>query len=212
MPTPGNQLSTPNNSKFSLLKKELFRKSIHVSGFLIVIISVTIGIAPAVLLIASLGVIYSVSEYYRLKGRNFPLLADITKMAMRNDFGEENQDVFVKAPLYFAAGILASLLIFPAPFNYVAIAVVTLGDGFASVVGRVFGKHKISHSGGKSLEGTTAGILCAFAGSLVFVSPTTALAAAFAGMAVELIQLHISDNLTVPFVSGLTGLLVGSNI
>jgi Dolichol kinase len=159
-----------------------------------------------------LGVTYYVSENYRLKGRSFPLFSAITKLAMRNDIGQENQNMFVKAPLYFAAGILASLLIFPAPFNYVAIAVVTLGDGFASVVGRMFGKHKIPHSGGKSLEGTTAGICCAFAGASIFVSPTTALVAALAGMAVELLQLRISDNLTVPFVSGLTALLFSSNL
>lgn len=131
---------------------------------------------------------------------------------MREDIGEENQHGFVKAPLYFAAGILAALLIFPAPFNFVAIAVVTLGDGFASVVGRMFGKHKIPHSGGKSLEGTAAGVLCAFAGALVFVPPTTALTAALAGMAVELLPLRISDNLTVPFVSGLTALVVSGNL
>lgn len=188
-------MSTDNKSRFSQLKKELFRKSIHIFGFVVAIISITIGISPAALLIVSLGVTYSISEYYRLKGRNFPLFTAITKMAMREDIGEENQHGFVKAPLYFAAGILASLLIFPAPFNFVAIAVVTLGDGFASVVGRMFGKHKIPHSGGKSLEGTGAGVLCAFA-----------------GMAVELLPLRISDNLTVPFISGLTALVVSSNL
>lgn len=175
-------------------------------------ISIAIGIIPAALLIASLGVTYSISEYYRLKGRAFPPFTTITKMAMRNDIGEENQKVFVKAPLYFAAGILASLLIFPAPFNYVAIVVVTLGDGFASVVGRMFGKHRIPHTGGKSFEGTVAGIICAFAGALIFVSPMTAITAVLAGMAVELLQLRVSDNLTVPFVSGLTAIAVGNNL
>lgn len=112
-----------------------------VFGFLI---SITAGIAFAVSLIVSLGVIYSLSEYFRLRGRSIPLFTAVTKMAMRNDNNDESQNVFVKAPLYFAAGILASLLIFPFPFNYVAITVVTLGDGFASVVGRMFGKHQDS--------------------------------------------------------------------
>ncbi len=205
-------MGTHNDSKLSQFKKELFRKSIHIFGFLVIIISIAIGIIPAALLIVSLGVTYSISEYYRLKGREFPLITTVTKMAMRNDIGGEDQKVFVKAPLYFAAGILASLLIFPAPFNYVAIAVVTLGDGFASVVGRIFGKHKIPHTGGKSLEGTTAGVLCALAGALIFVSPMTAITAALTGMAVELVQLRVSDNLTVPFVSGLTAIVVGSNL
>ncbi len=205
-------MNTHNNSKFSQFKKVLFRKSIHIFGFLVIIISIEIGIIPAALLIVSLGVTYSISEHYRLKGRAFPLFTTITTMAMRNDIGGENQKVFVKAPLYFAAGILASLLIFPAPFNYVAIAVVTLGDGFASVVGRMFGKHKIPHTGGKSLEGTIAGVFCAFAGALIFVSPMTAIAAALAGMGVELLRLRVSDNLTIPIVSGLTAMVVSNNL
>ena len=207
-------LSSNSNRRYfySNVKHELFRKSIHVFGFLVPFISITAGIAFAVSLIVSLGIIYSISEYFRLKGRSIPLFTTVTKMAMRNDNNDERQNVFVKAPLYFAAGILISLLIFPFPFNYVAIAVVTLGDGFASVVGRMFGKHKIPYSGGRTIEGTAAGIVCAFAGAMLFTSPTVALMAALTGMAIELVQLRISDNLTVPFASGFAATIVGSNI
>jgi phytol kinase len=133
-------------------------------------------------------------------------------MAMRNDNNDAGRNVFVKAPLYFAAEILISLLIVPFPFNYVAIAVVTLGDGFASVVGRMFGKHKIPCSGGRTIEGTATGLVCAFAGAMLFTSPTVALIAALTGMAIELVQRRVSDNLTVPFASGFAATIVGSNI
>lgn len=192
------------------LKKELFRKSIHISGFLVPILSIMIGIAEVAFLIVCLSVAYFISEYYRLRGRTFPTLTTITKIAMRDHMGEEQKNMFVKEPLYFAAGILISLLIFPAPLNYVAIAVVTLGDGLSSIVGRMYGKHKIPYSNGKSLEGTLAGIFCAFAGSLIFVSPVIAFTAAAVGMGVELMRLRISDNLTVPLVSGLTVLILDS--
>jgi dolichol kinase len=191
------------------VKKELFRKSIHILGFSIPFIAIGAGILAAVLVIVSLAITYSVSEYLRLRGRNLPLFATITKMAMRGDSGGEKQGTFVKAPLYFAAGILASLLVFPAPFNYAAIAVVTLGDGFSSVIGRMYGKNKIPHTGGETVEGTAAGLACAFVGAALFVSPTTALMAAGVGMAVELLQLRISDNLTVPLLSGLSMTAIG---
>ncbi|MEW6604300.1 MAG: phosphatidate cytidylyltransferase, partial [Thermoproteota archaeon] len=106
--------------------------------------------------------------------------------------------------------VLASLLIFPAPFNYAAIAVVTLGDGFASIAGRLYGRNKIPYTGGKTVEGSAVGLVCAFAGAAIFVSPTTALIAATIGMTVELLQLRITDNLTVPLLSGLSISIIGN--
>lgn len=116
---------------------------------------------------------------------------------MRDPAREEKQSTFVKAPLYFATGILVSLLVFSAPFNYAAIAVVTLGDGFASIASRLYGKHKIPYTGGKTVEGSIVGFVCAFAGAVIFVSPTTALIASTIGIAIELLPLRIIDNLTI---------------
>lgn len=167
------------------------------------------GTAATAIFIAGMMAAHSVSEYLRLSGRSAPLLTAVTRMAMRN-YSDEKQTAFVKAPLYFAAGILLSLLVFPAPYNYVAIAVVTLGDGFASVVGRTYGRHKIPRSGGKTVEGTAAGIACAFAGSLLFAPPSIALIAALVGMTAELLPLRVSDNLTVPLLSGLSVTVTGT--
>lgn len=118
----------------------------YTSGFSIPFISVVAGVPVAAAFIIAQTAAYSVSEYFRLKGRNFPILSGITKMAMRdaNNADEERQNTFVRAPPYFAAGILVSLLIFPAPFNYAAIAVVTdnltvplLSGLFISIIGRL---------------------------------------------------------------------------
>lgn len=171
--------------------------------------AIAFGTAAAAVFVAVMMAAYSASEYLRLNGRSAPLLTAVTKIAMRN-YSDEKKTAFVKAPLYFAAGILFSLLVFPSPYNYVAIAVVTLGDGFASVVGRTYGRHKIPHSGGKTVEGTVAGIACAFAGSLIFAPPSIALVAALVGMVAEFLPLRVSDNLTVPLLSGLSATIVGN--
>lgn len=194
------------------IRKELFRKAIHIFGFSIPFVSITAGVPFAVLIIVALAVTYTISEYLRLKGRYLPVFTAITRLAMRNtdNTGEGKQNSFVKAPLYLAAGVLASLLIFPAPFNYAAIAVVTLGDGFASVVGRLYGRNKIPYTGGKTLEGSSAGLVCAFIGAAIFISPVTALIAAIVGMTVELLPLRITDNLTVPLLSGLSISIIGN--
>jgi phytol kinase len=193
----------------SRIRKELFRKAVHIFGFSIPFISIVAGVSTAVVIIIALAMAYSVSEYLRLKGRNFPLLAAVTKMAMR-DADKEKQNIFVRAPLYFAAGILVSLLILPAPFNYAAIAVVTLGDGFASIAGRLCGRHKVPQTGGKTVEGSVAGFICAFAGAAIFVSPATALIAAIIGITLELLPLRVTDNLTIPLLSGLSISIIGN--
>lgn len=196
------------------LKTEIFRKSIHIIGFIVPFISLALGIMVAAVFVIGMMTVYSISEYMRLKGRrSIPMFTAITKMAMRNERGNshnEKQNTFIKAPLYFATGILLSLLIFTAPFNYVAIAVATLGDGFASIIGRLYGRNKIPHSGGKTIEGTAAGLAFAFAGCLIFVSPTIAIIAASIGMITELLHLRVSDNLSVPLITGLALTIIGT--
>ncbi|MER3407300.1 MAG: hypothetical protein C4292_00260, partial [Nitrososphaera sp.] len=136
------------------IKKELFRKSIHIAGLSVPFISVAAGMLAAATLVVALATAYCISEYLRLYGkRGVPVLAAVTRMAARRgeSSGEKEGDGFVKAPLYLAAGVLASLLIFPQPLNYAAIAVVALGDGLASVVGRMYDRHHIPRTGGKTL-------------------------------------------------------------
>jgi len=188
------------------IRSELFRKSIHLLGFLVPIISITLGVIVAVAFVISLSIIYSISEYLRLRGRSVPIITNITNMAMRAD--KENQTRFIVAPLFLAAGILSTLLIFPAPINYAAIAVVTLGDGSASIVGRMYGRNKIPFSNGKTVEGTAAGIICAFVGASLFVSPTMAITAALIGMIVEFLPLRINDNITVPLLAALSIVII----
>jgi dolichol kinase len=203
-------LSIKTRRSYSIIKKELFRKVIHIVGFSIPFISIILGIPFAASLVAVLAITYTVSEYFRLKGRSIPIFTTITRIAMRDNNGNESKSTFVREPLYFAAGILASLLIFPAPLNYAAIAVVTLGDGFASVIGRLYGRNKIPYSGGKTIEGTAAGLAFAFAGCLIFVSAPIALIAASIGMITELLQLRVSDNLSIPLISGLALAIIGT--
>ncbi len=188
------------------IRSELFRKSIHLLGFLVPLISITLGVIVAIAFVISLSVVYAISEYSRLRGRSVPIITAVTNMAMRVD--KEKQTRFIAAPLFLASGILSTLLIFPAPINYAAIAVVTLGDGSASIVGRLYGRNKIPFSNGKTVEGTAAGMICAFVGASLFVSPTMALIAASIGMIVEFLPLRINDNMTVPLLAGLSIMII----
>nr|NIR86272.1 phosphatidate cytidylyltransferase [Candidatus Bathyarchaeota archaeon] len=97
-----------------------------------------------------------------------------------------------------------SLLLFPKPINYASIVVLTLGDGFATIFGKIIGTTVLPVNKGKMLEGSILGSLFAFLGGLLFLNPMKALVAVTVGMTVEGLPLPVNDNLTIPLVSGLT--------
>jgi dolichol kinase len=143
--------------------------------------------------------LYIVSEVTRLWGINFPVLSTITWRAANKPELYE----FATAPIFFALGIVLSLIIFPAPISYASIAILTLGDGFASIFGRKFGSVTFPFNKGKNLEGSIFGFLFASVGAMLFVDPIKALVGAAIGMLMECLPLPISDNLAVPIASGL---------
>ena len=181
------------------------RELIHLGSFLLTFVSMHfIGpfvLATAILVVALL---YTLSEIARIRGMNIPVLSFITwNAANKTELYE-----FATSPIFFALGIAVSLLVFPEPISYAAIAVLTLGDGGAHVFGMKFGKHPLPTNKGKSVEGTIAGFVCAFLGCLFFVTPVLALIAAAVGMLIEGLPNPLNDNLLLPLVSGLVLVLM----
>jgi len=183
----------------SLSNGEILRKAIHISGFAVPFASIFFHSRLVSLSLFLVTILYAVSELARTKGINVPVFSTITrKAAMSNP--EINH--FVTAPISFAMGITLALLIFPPYIAYVSIAVLTLGDGFAGIFGKIFGKTPYFFNGKKKLEGTICGFICAFLGSTLFIGPTKALVAAAVGMLVECLPSPIDDNLVTPLSVG----------
>ena len=176
------------------------REAIHTSSFFASFVCIYLtGNILAASLILLVALLYTISEVARVRGTNLPILSSITvHAASKTEFYE-----FATAPIHFALGIAISLLIFPAPIRYVAITILTLGDGFAHIFGMKFGRTRLPFNKGKNLEGTIFGFLFAFLGAMIFVDPTRALIAVGFGMLVEALPLPINDNLTMPLATGL---------
>jgi dolichol kinase len=115
---------------------------------------------------------------------------------------------FIAGPIFYALGIMLSLAFFPEPIGYASIMILTLGDGFSTLLGMKMGKHIFHYNKVKSFEGTFFGFIFAFAGALVFVSPLKALFGALLGMAAEILPSPVNDNLTIPIVAGITMVLI----
>ena len=184
----------------NLSNGETLRKAIHVSGFAVPLVCVHLSNARLVSMTLFLvTIVYAASEIARTKGTNVPVFSTIIRKAATPN---PEIDHFVTAPISFATGILLTLLIFPTHIAYASITVLTLGDGFACIFGKIFGKTPLFFNRKKKLEGTICGFTCAFLGATLFVSPLKALVAAAAGMLAECLPSPVDDNLVTPLTAG----------
>jgi len=183
----------------SLSKNDFIRESIHIGSYSIPFIcQYFLDYRIVSFLIAVIAFLFLLSEFLKLKGREFPLFSTITKKAStKGEFHE-----FTTAPLFFALGIVISLLVFPRPIGFASIAILTLGDGAATLFGGKLGRTRLPFNKGKTLEASAFGFLFAFAGAYVFVDYLSALIGALIGMIVEALPLPVDDNLAVPLTCG----------
>jgi HAD superfamily phosphoserine phosphatase-like hydrolase len=182
-----------------LSRNDLIREAIHISGVFVPFVCILLDCHLVALLILIVTLLYIASELVRLRGTNVPVFSTLTwRAAIKPELYE-----FVTAPIIFAIAIIVSLILFPTPINYASIAILALGDGFANLFGKKFGRTTFPFNKGKQVEGSIFGFLFAFIGALAFVNPTPALIASAVGMLVESLPTPVSDNLTVPIASGL---------
>ncbi len=189
----------------AISRSERIRETIHIGSFLLPFICIyLLGNYLVYSLILILTLLYIMSEVARLRGINFPILSTITWRAANKPELYE----FATAPIFFALGIVFSLILFPASASYASIAILTLGDGFANIFGRKFGSVNFPFNKGKNVEGSIFGFLFASFGAMIFVDPVKAFVGAAAGMLIECLPLPISDNLAIPLASGLVLTLI----
>lgn len=193
--------------KQPLSQRDFIREAIHTSGFFVAVVSMLLGLNSlfVAFLIFVVTAFYVISELARVFGYNIPIAATITWHAALSPEIYE----FVTAPIFFALGIMLALIAFPPPVSYGAIAIFTLGDGFATLFGKKLGRHVYPYNKGKKLEGSILGLLIAWLGAWLFIAnPLKALIGAAVGMFIETLPLPVNDNLTIPLFSGLTLLLL----
>lgn len=183
-----------------LSRNIVLREVIHMSGFSVPLVcSYLVDRHLIALMIFLVAMLYVTSETMRMLGVRLPIISYTTLMAA----GESELQEFVVSPLFYASGIILSLVLFPDSISYASITVLTLGDGFASLFGRRWGRRNLPFHKNKTVEGSLGGFLLALTGSLLFIEPHGALIASAAGMLAEILPLPINDNITIPLTSGL---------
>ena len=176
---------------------DFVREDIHAAGFFMPVIAGLITIPVVAALIILIAILYTVSELRRLEGRELPLVSAITRHAA----SQSELYGFAAAPLYFAFGIVATLLLFPTHAGGAAIAMFCLGDSTASLFGGLIST-SLPFNKGKTWEGSLAGFFFAFLAGTFFVSPWLALAGAAIAMTIEVLPLPVNDNVLIPVITG----------
>ena len=182
----------------ALNKSEILRETIHGSGFFVPIVCIYLGLPIIALAILIIMLLYLMSELARMERKKLPILSSITlNAATQYEIYE-----FATAPIFFALGILVTLLIFPFAASSAAIAIFALGDSTASIFGRIFGRDTLPFNKGKTLEGSVFGFVFAFLAGSVFTIPLKSLIGALIAMTVECLPLPVNDNLVTPLITG----------
>jgi dolichol kinase len=183
---------------FSDLKTEILRKAIH---FLIALSPSMAALSrPFTVMLLMIGTLsYTCMEMLRLSGVRVPVISSLTCMASRKrDIGR-----FVMGPVTLGLGALLALLFYPSPASSIAIYALAFGDGFASLVGKYFGRLRPDFLHGKSVEGSLSCFMVVLAVSYqVLPDVRIALIAALTATAAEALPLEDYDNLVMPTIVG----------
>lgn len=178
------------------LLKETFRKSIHICASIVPFMAAT-HFSFTVSALAFVVCFYIWCEYRRLGGHAVPFISRITAYAARS----RDEGQFVLGPVTMAIGILLTLLVFPSEMARIGILALAFGDGIASLAGKVYGKFKVPHTQGKTVEGSSACFIAVYISTLILTcNPVHALAIAIFAAIIEILPLKDYDNLFIPIL------------
>ncbi|MBI2675531.1 MAG: hypothetical protein HYX24_03675 [Candidatus Aenigmarchaeota archaeon] len=204
--------------------KEYYRKAVHIAGFSLVIAAVVIGDGLALSLYAftaSLGLLLASYIVRKRAAKDLVLLKHAKRHLgkLKSDLERETVPWPFMGAFWFFFGAGLTFVLFPLNIAEASMTIVTIGDGFATIIGKAFGKHRLI--GKKTLEGSLAHFVFSLSAGF-FVPFGHAVIAALITTIAELIPdlPHfkkyrslgiIDDNLLIPLVSGTVLSLVSAS-
>ncbi len=180
------------------IETEFLRKAIHLIIAVVPFLA-SIDVAATLMLLGGGAILYTYAELHRRAGYTIGFISTITFAAAR----DRDRGHFVLGPVTLAMGAMIALMLYPEPAASIAIYALAFGDGFSSIVGKVFGRIRIPLTGGKTL----AGSLTCFAAVFVIAYRmsgrlTPSLLVAFGATAIEALPTRDLDNILLPVGTG----------
>ncbi len=186
--------------------QELGRKILHILigiVFLFLIMFNFISILHLFFLLILAGFLSLLSLKYKLPIINFLL----------ERFERKDEDLPGRAFLFFLAGILLTLKLFPRDIALASIIILIFADPTSHFIGKTLGKTKFFLDKRKNMEGHLAGFVTGSLLAMFFVSPLLAIpgsliAMLFESVIIEIQKIQLDDNLIIPLAAGTTMLLI----
>lgn len=189
------------------LKKELYRKSIHLSSLWIPLFIYFVHPGVSIVFFSLLFVGNVLIEYgnykkYPWARRTFGSLFFRMLRHKETTHGKFQ----VSGSLYVLLAAIACTLLFPQPVAVISLSVMLISDTSAALFGKAYGTRKLYKN--KSLEGTVAFFLSALIVNMLcepiyhftYAGVIACAAASFAEMFED--KLEVDDNLSIPLVVG----------
>nr|WP_316382347.1 SEC59/DGK1/VTE5 family protein [Borreliella lusitaniae]WNY66771.1 SEC59/DGK1/VTE5 family protein [Borreliella lusitaniae] len=176
------------------VKYEIFRKFFHIFSLIILVfyeINFWIGLVFNILFM----ILYLASEVFRITEKKLLLFKSISDIILKSRKISPNKVSL--SPFFLFLGILISYCLVLKPSNYIGIFSVCLGDGFASLAGKLIPSFKLVND--KTISGSFI-VFCATFFSYYYFFPylTVALILGILAVLVELFDAANYDNLFLP--------------
>ena len=189
------------------MARELRRKSIHLLGLVFPILYVFTTRHTAII---TVGVLLAIALGIELLKVFLPAFRVIFMRIFSPMLRSQEQRGGLTGATYYLIGSFLCILLFDKTLAIVCLCFLTLGDLFAALIGKQWGRIKLFSR--KSLEGSLACfIVCAAAALLIGLHPVVAIAGALVATLIELLPTGVDDNVTIPLISGLAMHLLISN-
>ncbi|AFK22725.1 diacylglycerol/polyprenol kinase family protein [Pyrococcus sp. ST04] len=183
------------------LKLEIKRKALHMTGLSVPLVYLLFGKEIALIFVTTFLVIFILLEPFRI-------VEDLRnkvkkKLGLPNGVVErlekeidsitrEHEKRNIGAHIYFTIAALLIVFFFPKEVAIGSIAVATLGDAMAAIIGKPFGRHRFKN--GKSIEGSLAYFLTGLAILTPLIGIKMAVLGSLVGTLAELYELPPDDN------------------
>ena len=189
------------------MARELRRKSIHLLGLVFPILYVFTTRHTALAVVGALLVIALGVELFKVL---FPAFRGIFMRIFSPMLRSQERRGGLTGATYYLIGSFLCILFFDKTLAIVCLCFLTLGDLFAALIGKQWGRIKLFSR--KSLEGSLACFtVCTGIALLIGLHPVVAITGALAATLIELLPTGVDDNITIPLISGLAMHLLISN-
>lgn len=177
------------------LKRELQRKAVHATSVLIVIFYYFLPKEAILLPMTLFLILFLEVEFIRIDLR--------LKLPFFHKLYREKEEGRLSGNVFFFIGAIIAISVFSKEIAIAAILMTTIGDAFAAIFGKRFGKTWIPKLKDRAVEGCMAEFVVDLLIGLVFLNSwLVILVMAGTATIVETVVNKIDDNLLIPLFSG----------